>query len=211
MRKIAIFAMVSSFLGIGIRYALDGRWEVAGGCLLAGILWLFPSQKWVNQRAAISLLYLAGAGGAGVFMGYEPVWLLTHFVILLMAWDLDHFTRALHPLTSERVTSRRFGSGDLRSFLHLRESLFPRPKLQESPQTIEMISTRGEKGLWPPFYAHLKRLGIVAGIGWSLGMFALTVRLPTSFAAALLLGLLVFFSLRGIVRFLGQGYASSKE
>jgi len=171
MRKLAIFAMVSGFLGIGIRYALDGRWEVAGGCLLAGVLWLFPSQRMVNQRAAISLLYLAGAGGAGVFMGYEPVWLLTHFVILLMAWDLDHFTRALYLFTAEP----------------------------------------GEKDIWPPFYIHLKRLGIVAGIGWSLGMLALYIRISTSFAAALLLGLLVFFGLRGIVHFLGRGYASSAE
>ncbi len=43
--------------------------------------------------------------------------------------------------------------------------------------------------------AHLKRLGITAGLGWLLGALALGVRLNFSFTGALALGLLLVLSL----------------
>ncbi len=43
--------------------------------------------------------------------------------------------------------------------------------------------------------AHLKRLGITAGLGWLLGALALAVRLRFNFAGTLVLGLLLVLSL----------------
>ena len=172
MRRVAVIAIVSGSLGMGGQYAVDGRWGMVLACLLAGALWLFPSQYGAGQRPTISLLFLAGAGGAGVYLEYAPVWLLTHFVILLIAWDLDHFTRVLQQFSRD----------------HARE---------KEPSAL--------------FHAHLRRLGMVAGLGWCLGMAALYVRVPTRFAGALALGLLVFLSLQGIVRFFDQGGGSNAE
>jgi hypothetical protein len=54
------------------------------------------------------------------------------------------------------------------------------------------------------FKAHLKRLGIVAMLGWSLGVVALNVQFSLNFASALTLSLLALLSLRQIVRYLGR-------
>ena len=171
MRRVAVVAIVSSSLGMGGLYAVDGRWGMLLACLLAGALWLFPSSYGTGQRPTVSLLFLAGAGVTGSLLGYAPVWLLTHFVILLIARDLDHFTRALQQFAGDH---------------------------------------RGKDAL-TFFHAHLRWLGIVAGLGWCLGVLALNVRLPTNFAGALVLGLLLFFCMWGIVRFLARGDGSSAE
>jgi hypothetical protein len=54
------------------------------------------------------------------------------------------------------------------------------------------------------FGAHLKRLGIVAMLGWSLGVVALNVQISLNFTGALILGLLALLSLRQVVRYLGR-------
>ena len=52
--------------------------------------------------------------------------------------------------------------------------------------------------------AHLKRLGIVAGLGWFLGVAALGVRLTFDFGWALALGLVVVVSLSRAIRRMGS-------
>jgi hypothetical protein len=49
---------------------------------------------------------------------------------------------------------------------------------------------------------HLWRLGIVAGLGWLLGVVALSVQITFDFIWALALGLLVITSLSGVIRYL---------
>ncbi len=49
-------------------------------------------------------------------------------------------------------------------------------------------------------FSHIKRLGMVAGLGWCFGMIALNVRVSTSFAGALVLSLLLLISLYAVVR-----------
>jgi hypothetical protein len=52
--------------------------------------------------------------------------------------------------------------------------------------------------------AHLKRLGIVAGLGWLLGLLALGVRLRFDFNGVLALALLLVLSLGLALRRMGQ-------
>lgn len=52
------------------------------------------------------------------------------------------------------------------------------------------------------FYAHLKRLGLIAVAGWSLGMIALNIQINISFTVALILILLAIFALRGVARYI---------
>lgn len=171
MRRVALLAMVSGALGLGVQFAVDGRWQMGLVCLLAGGIWMVPA-PYHQRRATVGLLVLVGAGVAGVFLDYSPVWLLTQFVLLVIAWDLDHFTRLLEPFTHD----------------HLRE-----------------------KEVTGQFYAHLRRLGGVAGAAWVLGMVALTVRISTSFVVTLILGLMMFFGLRGLMRLSGQREDSGTE
>jgi predicted Co/Zn/Cd cation transporter (cation efflux family) len=49
---------------------------------------------------------------------------------------------------------------------------------------------------------HLWRLGVVAGLGWLLGVVALSVQITFDFIWALALGLLVITSLSGVIRYL---------
>jgi len=95
VRKFADFAIITSFLGISAQYALDGRWWVVLACVIVGALWFFQSHRRAELGLDVSLLFLAGAGCAGIFMDHNQVWTLTSLVILLVAWDLDHFSRDL--------------------------------------------------------------------------------------------------------------------
>ena len=54
------------------------------------------------------------------------------------------------------------------------------------------------------FYAHLKRLGIIAGLGWCLGMLALNIHIQINFALALFFAFLIILGLREFVRYLAQ-------
>jgi hypothetical protein len=51
------------------------------------------------------------------------------------------------------------------------------------------------------FTAHLKRLGIVAGLGWCFGLLALNIRFQITFTIALVLILLMVFGLRQVARY----------
>lgn len=50
--------------------------------------------------------------------------------------------------------------------------------------------------------AHLQRLGMIAALGWLLGLIALNLRLTVGFISALALAFLVMISLSGIIRYL---------
>lgn len=93
MRKAANIAIIAASLGVGSQYALDDRWWVVLACGLAGTLWLFQSKQDADLIPAISTLFLVGVCGTGTFLNYNLVWLLTSLVVILIAWDLDRFTR----------------------------------------------------------------------------------------------------------------------
>jgi hypothetical protein len=52
------------------------------------------------------------------------------------------------------------------------------------------------------FYAHLKRLVILAGLGWAIGLVALNMRTQINFSVALLLIFMMIVSLRQVARYL---------
>ena len=95
MRNIARLTIAAVSLGLSAQYALDGRWWVVLICGLVGALWITASAERANPWRRLGLLVFAGVGGAGVYGGHAPVWLLTNFILLLIAWDLDHFSRVL--------------------------------------------------------------------------------------------------------------------
>jgi hypothetical protein len=57
-----------------------------------------------------------------------------------------------------------------------------------------------EKGKMTMFNAHLKRLGIVVGLGWFLGVIALNIQISINFTVALVIGLLGLLSLLQVMR-----------
>lgn len=91
MRRAAIVPILAVSLGMGFPYALDGHWWVVLACGLAGGWWLFQSLAGSGRGSTVSFVILAAVGSVGVFLGHDLVWLLTNFVMLLVAWDLDHF------------------------------------------------------------------------------------------------------------------------
>jgi hypothetical protein len=153
---------VAASLGVGFPFALDGRWWVVLACGLVGALWLLLSNRDAELRPTASFLFLIGACGAGTFLSYNSVWLLTNLVVTLIAWDLDRFTREFQ-LTSKGQPSNK------------------------NEQAV--------------FRAHLKRLGIVVLLGWSLGVVALNVRISLNFVSAMILVTLLLLSLRQVVSF----------
>lgn len=82
-------------LGLAAGYATSGRWIWMTAILLTGLLWL--TEPWHGGRwvATLALLFFPAVAGAGVLLGYSAFWLLTSLVILLVAWDLDHFCNYL--------------------------------------------------------------------------------------------------------------------
>jgi hypothetical protein len=70
-------------------------------------------------------------------------------------------------------------------------------------QQFSMGQTRKTDEM-PLVRAHLKRLGIVAMLGWSLGFVACNVQISLNFTGALILGLLALLSLRQVVRLLSR-------
>jgi len=93
MHKAAMSAIVVVSLGMGLPYALNEQWLGFLACILTGALWAYPSPYFAGPRSTVSLLLLAVFGSFGVFLGQSQLWLLTSLVILLIAWDLDHYTR----------------------------------------------------------------------------------------------------------------------
>jgi hypothetical protein len=87
-------------------------------------------------------------------------------VLLLVAWDLDHYTRV-------------------------------HQEFEKDQTNIKTASTL--------FYAHLKRLGVIAGLGWCLGILALNLRVQISFFVALVLISLAILGLRQVTRYLIRG------
>jgi hypothetical protein len=78
-------------LGLAVGYATSGRWIWMTAILLVGLLWL--TEPWHGGRwvATLALLLFSAVAGVGVLLGFSTFWLLTSMVIVLVAWDLDHF------------------------------------------------------------------------------------------------------------------------
>jgi hypothetical protein len=78
-------------LTLAAGYAFSGRWIWMTAILLVGLLWL--TEPWHKGRwvATLALLLFPTIAGVGILLGISSFWLLTSVVILLVAWDLDHF------------------------------------------------------------------------------------------------------------------------
>jgi hypothetical protein len=103
------------------------------------------------------LFFFAAVSALGSVWVLPAFWSLVSLVLVLVAWDLDHFARYL---------------GDV-------------------------ADIRNESEL---LRRHLRRLGLVVGLGWLSALVALRVRVSFDFIGALTLGLLVIISLSGAIR-----------
>jgi hypothetical protein len=172
MRKAAITAILIASLSIGLPYAFNGQWWGLVIALLAGSLWCYGLPPYQTRPAhhrkgnlspTLSFLTLAGFGSVGVFFGYSEIWALTSFVLLLIAWDLEHYTQILQSFEDQ----------------------------EPNKNTVLEL-----------YYAHLKRLAILAGVGWGTGLVALTIRIQINLSFALLLIFVMIIGLRQVARYL---------
>ena len=95
MRKVADFLIIATVLSIGAQYALDGLLWLVIACGFVGLFWLLQSHHRAELGLNFSFLFLAVLNIAGAFLDHHPVWILTNMVLLLVAWNLDHFDRDL--------------------------------------------------------------------------------------------------------------------
>jgi hypothetical protein len=109
----------------------------------------------------VCLLGLSFLGVLGFLLGHSPWLLLTNIVLLLIAWDLDHYSYIFHKYEQDQANRKM-------ARLH--------------------------------FYAHLKRLGLFAALGWLLGALTMNIRIQINFSIALLFILLIFLFLRQVAR-----------
>jgi len=161
VRKVGLVCIIFAAFGVGIPYALNQQLWAALVCVLATLLWMDAVRQEIEPRANFSFLIMVVLLVLGVLLRYPPLWLLTDFAVLLVAWDLTHFANVLR---------------------------------QFSPEPYRMADHTAL------IFTHVKRLGVMVGSGWVLGVLALNVRFSLGFASALLLGFLVFFSLQAILR-----------
>jgi hypothetical protein len=161
VRKFAHLAIFAAFLGIAVPHALDRRWWLLLSCGLVTTLWLIQSRRAVAWVSNPSFGFLAFAAAAPVFFDHNPLWALTNLVILLLALDLDAFSRDLDSVTG---------------------------------------SESSQKDHAPLIAAHLRRLALVAGLGWGLGWVALNLQLSFGFAVILGLAFLMFLAFGQVVR-----------
>lgn len=90
--RVFIAAMIgTATLGLAAGYAMSGRWIWMTAILVVGLLWLTVPWHGGRWAAALALLLFAAVAGVGVLLGFSTFWLLTSLVIVLVAWDLDHF------------------------------------------------------------------------------------------------------------------------
>ena len=165
MARISEFAITAAALGIALPYVLDGRWAAVTLSVVAWTIWLLRARYRHIQGSTIGFLLLIGLGSAGVYLEYNSLWLLTYFVLLLIAWDLSRFAQVLEQYGGETSGSNEVG----------------------------VLIT-----------PHLKRLGLIAGVGWVLGAVALILQITTTFLIALFLGILVFLGLLLVLRYFGR-------
>ncbi len=165
MRKVAMISIAVCSIGMGLPYALKGQWWGLFACLLAGVLWCYPSRNHAKRRSTISLSILAFMGILGIYFNHPQLWSLTSFVFLLISWDLDHYTL-----------------------------VFQKFEKQSASENASSVL----------FYTHLKYLFLFAGLGWCFGLVALNLRFQISFSVALVLIVLLIYSLRQVARYLGS-------
>lgn len=161
MRKIALILIAVVSISIGIPFVINNQWWGVIACSLIGVLWLLPTRSNSNLRSALCLFAFSFLGALGYLFGHSPWLLLTNFVLLLIAWDLDHYSYIFY-------------------------------KYEQDQANRKMVRLH--------FYAHLKRLGLLAALGWLMGAMAMNIRIQISFSIALLFILLVFLFLRQVAR-----------
>lgn len=106
MRKAANLAIAAASLGLGLQYALEGRWWGFIACGLTGALWLFQSKDADDLVPASCFIFLTGLCGAGFLLEFNGLWLLTNLVVILIAWDLDRFSRDLQRFPTDQTSSK---------------------------------------------------------------------------------------------------------
>ena len=106
MRKAAILAILISVLAVALPHIMAGRGWAVLVCGLAGALWLAPSREAPSQPDGdlfhtLAPLVLVGIAAAGAFLETHPLWLLAQGALILVAWDVDHFTAELQNFTGK--------------------------------------------------------------------------------------------------------------
>lgn len=165
MRKVADFLIIATTLSIGVEYALDELLWLVIACGSVGLVWLLQSHHGSVLGLNFCFLFLAILNVAGSFLDHHPVWILTNMVLLLVAWNLDHFFRDLKEYEGQGL------KGDNKINL---------------------------------FSARVQRLLILVGLGWGLGMFALTIKISIGFFSVVILAFIVVISLGQIVHMLWE-------
>jgi hypothetical protein len=132
---------------------------------------------WVIATGFIGLLWLTGA-----WQGER--WTSTMGLFFFAAAAVVGVVLRLPPLWLLSSLVAALVAWDLNHFMHY---------------LSQVTDIRNERAL---IKGHLWRLGIAAGLGWLLGVVALSVQLTFDFIWALALGLLVITSLSGVIRYL---------
>lgn len=110
MRKIALIVIAVVSISIGIPFGINGQWWGVTACSLIGILWLLPTRFYSNFRSALCLFGFSFLGVLGFIFGHSPWLLLTDFVLLLVAWDLDHYSYLFHTYEQDQANRKMASS-----------------------------------------------------------------------------------------------------
>ena len=106
MRKVSILMVLVASAAMGLPYAYHQKWWLLLFALLLGFLWVYPTNHYLAFRSTFSLLILAIIGAASILLGYPPIWILTNFIFLLVAWDLYHFNQTYQEFAQDPVNSK---------------------------------------------------------------------------------------------------------
>jgi hypothetical protein len=94
MRKIAVILILGLTIILAAPFLLHSHWWGATLCLIAAFLWLIPIQHFEKLRISLALAIFVFCGMVGIFLEHSSVLTLTSFVLLLITWDMDWYTRA---------------------------------------------------------------------------------------------------------------------
>ena len=157
MRGLIVGSIVLAVVILTTHFALAGLWGWVIAIALMGLCWLaepWHGARWVSTVALFFFAAVAALGSVWVLPAFLS---LSGLVLVLVAWDLDHFAHYL---------------GDVAD-------------VRDEPELLKR---------------HLRRLGLVAGLGWFFAAVTLRVRVTFDFIGALALGLIVIVGLSGAIR-----------
>ena len=106
MRKVSILMVLMASAAMGLPYAYHQKWWLLLFAILLGFIWGYPTNHYLAFRSTFSLLILAMIGAAGILWGYPPIWILTNFILLLVAWDLYHFNQTHQEFAQDPVNAK---------------------------------------------------------------------------------------------------------